>query len=77
LVAVDTKTTKRPSSLISGATLLPFAWTPPVATLTRSTVRFVRSRTKMSPTLLVSFGTRFVASERNATRVPSPFNAKD
>ena len=50
--------------------LMPFAWTSPVATLCREVVPSKRSRRKTSQKPLVSAATRFVASEANSTKRP-------
>src|SRR5690349_16610690 len=52
----------------------PFACTPRLETLTRVVRWNRRSRTKTSPTPLVSPGTRSVASEEKATYRPSALN---
>jgi hypothetical protein len=75
LVASETKVTKRPSALSAGAELLPFPSAPPVATLTRVVARLCRSWTKTSLALFASPGTRFDASEWNATMRPSRLTA--
>ena len=61
LLAADSKAIYRPSPLIEPKLLEPLAWVPPVATLIRSVVLAVRSRTKISLCPLVSFATKLVA----------------
>lgn len=70
LVAVDSKATVSPSGLSDGARLGPLACIPPAPTLTRVVVPPCRSRTNTSVTPLVSFGTRLLAAEANATKRP-------
>src|SRR5438874_272478 len=67
----EQKATKRPSALIEGAALPQLPWLPALSTLTRSVVRVWRSWTNTSVVLLVSPGTRLVASEAKATKRPS------
>src|SRR5438876_469355 len=69
--ARDWKATVRPSALIVALKLGLSPWTPPGPTLTRSVEAVSRSRTKTSQLALVSSGTRFVASDPNATNRPS------
>ena len=52
------------------AEAVPLPWAPPELTLTRLVVPVWRSRTKTSYMLLVSPGTRLVASEPKATKRP-------
>src|SRR5271169_3064635 len=71
LVAADANATQRPSLLNDGVMLGPFASAPPGPTLTRVVVPAARSKTKTSEKLLVSSGTRLLASEWNATLLQS------
>ena len=70
-VAADVNATRRPSPLIEGESLPPFAFAPASPTLTRVVVFAWRSRTKTSLTSFESPATRFVADEENATNRPS------
>src|SRR5438132_12279423 len=72
LSAADWKATNRPLPLIDGNVLGRSASAGPGPRLTRVVVPSRRSRTKMSVRLLVSAGTRLVASELKATNRPSP-----
>ncbi len=67
LEASDWNAIHRPSSLITGYTLESLASVPPTPTLMRLVVPFTRSRTKMSCTLFVSFGTTSEAADANVT----------
>src|SRR5262252_4625540 len=77
LLAIDANATKRPSALTDGAPirfrkpLSPLLSLPLNVMLSRSVVRFSRSRTKMSKALFVSPGTRLSAFDENATKRPS------
>src|SRR5437667_70704 len=72
LVALEVKTTKRPSPLIPTPELPAFPWFPALSTLTRSVVPACRSPTNTSATLLVSPGPRLVALELKTTKRTSP-----
>jgi len=71
LSAYDANRMNRPSGLIDGCELSPFASVLRPTTVTRSVVPAARSRTKMSAAWLRSLLTRFVADEANATNRPS------
>src|SRR6476620_7322584 len=72
LLASDSNTTVDPSAEIAALELYPFASAPDVETLNRTVLPRRRSRTKMSCTRLLSFGTRFHASDWHVTSWPSP-----
>ena len=67
LLASDVNTTNRPLSETEGEKELPVAPVPVAETETRVVVLVDKSRTKMSLLLLVSPGTRLVASDVNTT----------
>ncbi|MEV6493030.1 hypothetical protein AB0M20_31065, partial [Actinoplanes sp. NPDC051633] len=70
--AYDWNATCRPSGLIEVTKLSPLACAPVLDTVIRLVVPARRSRTNASGHALVSPGTRFDASEVNATYRPSP-----
>jgi hypothetical protein len=77
-VAAELKETKRPSALMDGALLSPFAELPSAAMETRvvageqpAGAPMQVSRRKISATPLLSPGTRLVASEAKTTKRPS------
>jgi hypothetical protein len=63
--------TRRPFAEIAAEPERLFAWAPLERTFARATLPVWRSRTKTSPSPLVSPGTRLVALERKATMRPS------
>jgi len=71
-VAADRKATVPPSPEMSGCSEAAFGWDPSLATPTRPVVPASRSRTNASATPLVSPGTRFEATDTNATLRPLP-----
>jgi hypothetical protein len=74
LLASDRNTTKRPSSLIEGFELLPFAGSPSKPALASSKAPLLEFFTKILETLGVTVSklTEFVA---NATKIPFPLTA--
>src|SRR5581483_6204744 len=64
LSAPDQNVTQRPSGLIDGSDDIPSPCVPSEATLTRVVLPSLRSKTKMSPVLLVSSGTRSEAFDQ-------------
>jgi hypothetical protein len=67
LVAAEANATQLPSALNDGVMLGPLACSPPGPTLTR-VVSPLMLKTNTSETSLVSFSTKFVATDWNATR---------
>lgn len=72
LLAWEVNATQRPSWLMIGEKLAPFAGAPPSPELTRVVRRVTRSRRNTSKVWSVSAGTRLAAVESNATNRPSP-----
>src|SRR5215831_10733728 len=70
LLAALTKATNRPSGLIAALRETSLANQPLELTLTRTVVRLIKSRTKMSDTLLVSPGTRSLAALSKRAKRP-------
>ena len=71
LVASLSNATKRPSALIAGSMLNPFACVPSLCLLTSSVAPVWRLWTKISEVPLLSLTTRFGAYESKATKRPS------
>src|SRR4029453_14174220 len=69
-VASERNATKRPPAEMEGPRLGSFPWGPPTPTPIGIVVPVVGSRTNTSYVAFVSFGTRFVAKDWNATKRP-------